>query len=67
MACERNELVSPTTEVPVVEGELVLAIRALAELVRETLGSASPIVPRTSIGTSWSSRRRPIWWAIPRR
>ena len=31
MEAERDVLVSPTTEVPVVEGELVLAIRALAD------------------------------------
>ena len=31
MELERDVLVSPTTEVPVVEGEVVLAIRALAD------------------------------------
>lgn len=31
MACERDELVSPTPEVPVIEGEVVTAIRTLAE------------------------------------
>lgn len=31
MACERDVLVSPTTEVPVIEGEVVTAIRTLAE------------------------------------
>src|ERR1700704_2256799 len=31
MEIERDVLVSPTTEVPVVEGEVVLAIRALAD------------------------------------
>ena len=31
MDLERDVLVSPTTEVPVVEGEVVLAIRALAD------------------------------------
>ena len=30
MACERDVLVSPTTEVPVIEGEVVTAIRTLA-------------------------------------
>jgi len=30
MACERGVLVSPTTEVPVIEGEVVTAIRTLA-------------------------------------
>jgi transposase len=31
MACERDVLVSPTTEVPVIEGEVVTAIRTLAD------------------------------------
>ena len=31
MELERDVLVSPTTEVPVVEGAVVLAIRALAD------------------------------------
>ena len=31
MECERDVLVSPTTEVPVVEGEVVTAIRTLAD------------------------------------
>ena len=31
MALEREVLVSPTAEVPVVEGEVVIAIRALAD------------------------------------
>ncbi len=30
MACERDVLVSPTTEVPVIEGQVVTAIRTLA-------------------------------------
>src|SRR3954463_6873054 len=30
MACERDELVSPTTEVPVIDGQVVTAIRTLA-------------------------------------
>ena len=30
MACERDELVSPTREVPVIEGQVVTAIRTLA-------------------------------------
>src|SRR3981189_2975500 len=52
MELERDVLVSPTTEVPVVEGELVLAIRALADCgvgskaIARALGAARNTVRR---------------------
>ena len=52
MELERDVLVSPTTEVPVVEGELVLAIRALADC-----GVGSKAIAR-AVGVARNTVRR---------
>src|SRR5580765_7649217 len=66
MELERDVLVSPTTEVPVVEGEVVLAIRALADCgvgskaIARALGVARNTVRRyrrQSVDTDGQIRR----------
>ena len=52
MELERDVLVSPTEEVPMVEGELVLAIRALADC-----GVGSKAIART-LGVARNTVRR---------
>jgi hypothetical protein len=52
MEAERDVPVSPTTEVPVVEGELVLAIRALADC-----GVGSKAIAR-AVGVARNTVRR---------
>jgi transposase len=58
MACERDVLVSPTTEVPVIEGQLVTAIRTLA-----SRGVGKKAIAR-EVGVAVNTVRRYLRYAI---